>query len=391
MTEKLRAPVRHIPYQFRVLVFSAILVALAGLLVGLPVYGSLVAAKWGDTSAVTAVNMPRELSSQLEDLVTGVGGEMDLLQKPSSTASQASFVWLKVTIQDCDILGVRAMIDVEVISAGNYSDPRQPAALMLPNNTQLVLQSGNIIQTYTSGAVPGSFPVTVPLGVERPLLFYPFDAYSANLVISLSLEQVVQCPENATGPTNLQSVQTGSGAVMKAVCNNPHGASTSAPPLPLIVGVTNQVDTMHVPLNIASFRELMSGPDAAAKPESGPITIYLHARGHHTPFVQAYVVVLTLMCVGIGLYLLVAALDQAFIRPRPLNPTFINCFAAALFSIPRIRLMLPGNVPAGILVDIYGFGWATLMTGCALLIMISLYVGQYSHKGKLFHFEKKTN
>lgn len=50
---------RQIPYQFRVLVFSAILVALAGLLVGLPVYGSLVAAKWGDTSAVTAVNMPR--------------------------------------------------------------------------------------------------------------------------------------------------------------------------------------------------------------------------------------------------------------------------------------------------------------------------------------------
>jgi hypothetical protein len=42
---------------------------------------------------------------------------------------------------------------------------------------QLVLQTANIIQTYTSGAVPGSFAVTVPLAVERPLLFYPFDAY----------------------------------------------------------------------------------------------------------------------------------------------------------------------------------------------------------------------
>jgi hypothetical protein len=65
--------------------------------------------------------------------------------------------------------------------------------------------------------------------------------------------------------------------------------------------------------------------------------------------------------------------------------------AASLFSIPRIRFMLPGNVPAGMLVDIYGFGWATVMTGCALLIMISLYVGQYSHKAKLFHFDKKAN
>jgi hypothetical protein len=47
---------------------------------------------------------------------------------------------------------------------------------------QLVLQTANIIQTYTSGAVPGSFAVTVPLAVERPLLFYPFDAYAADLV-----------------------------------------------------------------------------------------------------------------------------------------------------------------------------------------------------------------
>jgi hypothetical protein len=52
----------------------------------------------------------------------------------------------------------------------------QPAAV------QLVLQTANIIQTYTSGAVPGAFAVTVPLAVERPLLFYPFDKYSADLV-----------------------------------------------------------------------------------------------------------------------------------------------------------------------------------------------------------------
>jgi hypothetical protein len=39
-----------------------------------------------------------------------------------------------------------------------------------------------MIQTYASGAVPGSFQVTVPLAVERPLLFYPFDAYAADLV-----------------------------------------------------------------------------------------------------------------------------------------------------------------------------------------------------------------
>jgi hypothetical protein len=45
-----------------------------------------------------------------------------------------------------------------------------------------VLQTANIIQTYTTGAVPGSFAVTVPLAVERPLLFYPFDAYAADLV-----------------------------------------------------------------------------------------------------------------------------------------------------------------------------------------------------------------
>jgi hypothetical protein len=29
------------------------------------------------------------------------------------------------------------MIDMEVIAAGNFSDPRQPAALQLPNNTQV--------------------------------------------------------------------------------------------------------------------------------------------------------------------------------------------------------------------------------------------------------------
>jgi hypothetical protein len=56
--------------------------------------------------------------------------------------------------------------------------------------------------------------------------------------------------------------------------------------------------------------------------------------------------------------------------------------------------MLPGNIPAGMLVDIFGFGWATVMTGwlgCGLLLVISLYVGQYSHKAKLFQMEKKTN
>jgi hypothetical protein len=144
-------------------------------------------------------------------------------------------------------------------------------------------------------------------------------------VISISLEQVVQCAGNATGPHGLQSVQTGQGAIMQPVCNTAQRDSTSAPPL--IVGATNRVDTMHVPLQLDSFRELMSGPDAAAKPESGPITIYLRARGRHTPFVCAYVVVLTLMCVALGLYLLVAALDQAFVRPRALKPSAINCFA----------------------------------------------------------------
>jgi hypothetical protein len=68
-----------------------------------------------------------------------------------------------------------------------------------------------------------------------------------------------------------------------------------------------------------------------------------------------------------------------------------TCAAGALFSIPRIRYMLPGNIPAGMLVDIFGFGWATVMTGCALLIMVSLYVGQYSHQGKLFRPAKKTH
>jgi hypothetical protein len=53
------ASCRHIPYQFRVLVFASLLVALSGLLIGLPMYGSLAAARFGETSAVTAVNMPK--------------------------------------------------------------------------------------------------------------------------------------------------------------------------------------------------------------------------------------------------------------------------------------------------------------------------------------------
>jgi hypothetical protein len=114
---------------------------------------------------------------------------------------------------------------------------------------------------------------------------------------------------------------------MQPVCNAAQRDINATPPLPLVVGARNRVDTMHVPLQVDSFRELMSGPDAAANPESGPITIYLRARGQHTPFVCAYVVVLTLMCVALGLYLMVAALDQAFVRPRPLNPSAINCFA----------------------------------------------------------------
>jgi hypothetical protein len=48
-------------------------------------------------------------------------------------------------------------------------------------------------------------------------------------------------------------------------------------------------------------------------------------------------IVLTLMCVALGLYLLVAALDQAFVRPRPLNPTAINCFAGGFFEIQLQR------------------------------------------------------
>jgi hypothetical protein len=154
-------------------------------------------------------------------------------------------------------------------------------------------------------------------------------------VVSISLEQVVQCAANATGPHGLQSVQTGQGAVMQPLCNAAQRDSSSAIPLPLIVGARNRVDTMHVPLQLSSFRELMSGPGAAAEPQPGPITIYLRARGQHTPFVCAYVIVLTLMCVALGLYLLVAALDQAFVRPRPLNPTAINCFAGGFFNMPR--------------------------------------------------------
>jgi hypothetical protein len=69
----------------------------------------------------------------------------------------------------------------------------------------------------------------------------------------------------------------------------------------------------------------------------------------------------------------------------------LSATAGALFSIPRIRYMLPGNIPAGMLVDIFGFGWATVMIGCGFLLMISLYVGQYSHKAKLFQMEKKTS
>jgi hypothetical protein len=46
-------------------------------------------------------------------------------------------------------------------------------------------------------------------------------------------------------------------------------------------------------------------------------------------------IVLTLMCVALGLYLLVA--DQAFVRPRPLNPTAINCFAGGFFEIQLQR------------------------------------------------------
>jgi hypothetical protein len=42
-----------------VLVAAAVLVAFAGLLIGLPLYGSLEAAKFGETSAATAVNMPK--------------------------------------------------------------------------------------------------------------------------------------------------------------------------------------------------------------------------------------------------------------------------------------------------------------------------------------------
>jgi hypothetical protein len=146
-------------------------------------------------------------------------------------------------------------------------------------------------------------------------------------VISLSLEQVMQCAENATGPTSRLSVQTGQGAVTQPLCNTAPRDSSQALPLPLIVGVRNRVDTMHVPLQLNSFRELVSGSAAAAEPRPGPVTIYLRAQGRHTPFVCAYVVVLTLMCVAIGLYLTVVALDQAFVRPRQINPSTINGFA----------------------------------------------------------------
>uniref|UniRef100_A0A383V654 Uncharacterized protein n=1 Tax=Tetradesmus obliquus TaxID=3088 RepID=A0A383V654_TETOB len=291
----------------------------------------------------------------------------------------------RVTVQDFDIRDLQARIDMEIIAAGNYSDPQQPAALQLPANTQLVLQTANRVQTYASGDVPGAFAVTVPLAVERPLLFYPFDAYSIELVISLSLEQLVQCPDNST-------VQTGPGAAaVQAGCNPALRNSSRALPLPLIVRAKNRVDTMRVPLRLSSFRELLSGPGAAAEPQPGPVSIYLQAHGRHTPFVCAYAVVLTLMCVGIGLYLTVMALDQAFVRPRALAPATINTFAACLFSIPRIRSSLTGNIPAGMLIDIFGFGWASILTGCGLLLMISLYVGQYSHQAKLFQSEKKTN
>jgi hypothetical protein len=153
-------------------------------------------------------------------------------------------------------------------------------------------------------------------------------------VISLSLVQVLKCSENATEPHSRQSVQSGQGMIVQPLCNTAQLDSSTALPLPFIVGARSRVDTMHVPLQLNSFRELMSGPGAAAEPQPGPITIYLRAQGQHSSFVCAYVLVLTVVCVALGLYLLAAALDQAFARPRPLNPSAINSCAGG----HRVRL-----------------------------------------------------
>lgn len=149
-------------------------------------------------------------------------------------------------------------------------------------------------------------------------------------VTSLFLEQLVQCADNSTA-------QTAPGAAAaQAGCNPALRNSSRALPLPLIVRAKNRVDTMRVPLRLNSFRELMSGPGAAAEPQPGPVSIYLQAHGRHTPFVCAYAVVLTLMCVAIGLYLTVMSLDQAFVRPRALAPATINTFAGGWCSM-RLR------------------------------------------------------
>jgi hypothetical protein len=152
-------------------------------------------------------------------------------------------------------------------------------------------------------------------------------------VISLSLVQIANCSETSTEPRSRQSVQTGQGIIMQPLCNNAQLDGSAALPIPFIVGVRSRVDTMHVPLQLNSFRELMSGPAAAAEQRPGPVTVYLRARGRQSAFVCAYVVVLTVMCVALGLYLLVAALDQGFVRPRPLNPSSINsCAGGCILS-----------------------------------------------------------
>jgi hypothetical protein len=72
---------------------------------------------------------------------------------------------------------------------------------------QLVLQTASVIQTYASGAVPGAFTVTVPLAVERPLLFYPFDAYSTDLVSFSCSAAVCRCGGLRGTSSALQHVQ----------------------------------------------------------------------------------------------------------------------------------------------------------------------------------------
>lgn len=172
------------------------------------------------------------------------------------------------------------------------------------------------------------FPISTQTGPN----FYPFDAYSSEIITELMVEG-------------------------KSV---PWGMLVNTEPSPLDVSMVVEYPAIWVDENDEAF------PD-----EYQDTSLIIGLAVDRAILTQVYSMFAVVMMWILSTFIFCMALDTLFFRPRdPALPPIAASFAL-LFALPNIRNAQPGVPQIGIAIDVWGFMWNILLvalSACAFMI-----------------------